>query len=409
MSEITIDNRPKIKYSNKLTDYLYANIIINNELQNRNILAQYSSTQNLPLIGKQEDFEMRVVRFKIPMATVPLFVYNEDKYFISVARGVTRENPADFEVLNQFGTGIPIEKVEVPFISARSPDDNQMPVPYERGIYSIKDFLFMLNTAMRTLWLQVEGPTLASYPYFRYDECCGTFELVMPTETIPAVEGVPQHQQSQFYPQNPTGYRLLLSSPLYTLFSGFSAYKLSFRNGFEGDTDLMYALSVNSFSCKEIAQCDEPYAFNLPDEQSAQFYHCYKQAQSSVYAWLQASRIVVTSSMSVVREAILLGADDNRPERLELLTDFHIEQNNDVGHKEYIYYTDSGTERYMNIKDEGPLRRIDMKIFIEFEQGILVPLYIAPGAECNLKLGFRRKWHNDLYQISDADRHTKGP
>lgn len=406
------DIKPKIPYSNKLTDYLYANISVGNS-GSSNIRAEYSSTQNLPLIGQQEDFEMRVVRFKVPMASVPLFVFRPGRYYVGFGLGVDADAPS---LITDLTTA-----VEVRHTAMHGPDP-QMPTPYQDGIYSIKDFLRDVNRAIREAWLEI-NPGADVYPYIKLDECCKIFELVMPI--FREVGG--NHYESLFYPVDSTGYRLLMSPALYALFEGFCAYKWPFHTGVvavDGTArpELVYGIQVNSISAKDIfappvvpkatppfANEGEPAQFYNDDEQRADFFHCYKQNQSSIYAWLQASRIIITSSMSVVREAILAPDDDNRPERLELLTDFIIEQDNDNSHREYVYYNDTGNERYMNLKDEGPLRRIDMKMFIEFEQGILVPLYIMPGNECSIKLGFRRKWNNDLYQVSDPDRHTKGP
>jgi hypothetical protein len=420
---ITINPQPKIAHSNKLTDFFYANIIINNDNTDKNIEATYTSTQNLPLIGRQEDFEMRVVRFKIPMGTVPLFLYKSNTYYISIGKGVDRADPSLISDV--------VAPIEVQFTQKFQADPN-MPKVYQQGVYAIEDFLREVNDAIGEAWINILAPIVpTSFPYIKLVN--NAFEFVMPLVSNATVGGDLTNVYSEWFPIKQDGYRLLMSAPLYTLFEGFSSYRWSAVTGLvdTGGTsypELQYAITINDYSVKDVFQVPTaPGQYNntgnrvdfyntllqggadVAEQQGVDYFHCYKQGQSSVYAWLQASRILITSSMSVVREAILIAKDDNRPERLELLTDFFIEQNNLVSHREYIYYNDQGNERYMNLKDEGPLRRVDMRVFIEFEQGALIPLFIMPGAEINLKLGFRRKWHNDLYQISDPERHTKGP
>jgi hypothetical protein len=109
--------------------------------------------------------------------------------------------------------------------------------------------------------------------------------------------------------------------------------------------------------------------------------------------------------MALVKEGVLITRNQGNPLRLEVLTDFEIPQDGS-NVREYIYFNDNGNERWHNIKDQGALRRIDMRVQIQFQDLSTLPLVIMPGHEVNVKLGWRRKKANYLLQITDPDRQS---
>lgn len=434
--------------TNKLTEYVYANINVHNDAGNDDIFAKYATTQDLPLIGNQQDFQLRVVRFKIPMSNVPLFLWEENDFSIGIGRMPLGATEYDDEAIE----GVIGQPIFYPANSGRASGPNT-PTEYSRAVYDIQTFLGYVNYALYEIYNAFLGRTIPeeqlNAPYFRLDPCCNIFQLVMPLDNALAPQEVNldydvNPTSSPFYPnQLDGGLKIVMSPKLYELFNGFPAYRRR-EPVFAGISTipLLYTLIIEAPEEKTTIRSIDNGAIppepigrvfrvrqpvtNVPDLQIQQsaYWQCQVQNTSSVYAWQQANKLLITSSMSVVREAQLEAEGDlqesGRPQRLELLADFNIEQSNEAGYKEFVYYNDQGQNRYMNIKDEGALRRIDMQVFIQFSKPVTTndglrqrkpfPLTIRPGAEFGLKLGFKRKDHNDKFQISERDeRHTKGP
>lgn len=435
--------------TNKLTEFVYANINVHNDDDDNDIFAKYSTTQDLPLIGNQQDFQLRVVRFKIPMSNVPLFLWEPDDFAIGIGRMPLGSTEYDDEAIE----GLLSTPILYPSNAGRGSGPNT-PTEYSRAVYDIQTFLNYVNFALYNLYNEFLGRTdpvdQFNAPYFKLDPCCNIFQLVMPLDNALNPQEVNldydiNGTSSPFYPnQLDGGLKMLMSPKLYELFNGFPAYRR--REAIQAGPfgiPLLYMLLIEPPEEKTTIRSKddgvvppEPVgnifrtrnpATNAPDllVQTSAYWQCQVQNTSSVYAWQQANKLLITSSMSVVREAQLEAEDDlqesGRPLRLELLADFNIEQTNDAGYKEFVYYNDQGQNRYMNIKDEGALRRIDMQVFIQFSKPVSTgtngerrripfPLTIRPGSEFGLKLGFKRKDHNDRFQISERDeRHTKGP
>ena len=55
----------------------YYNVLISNK-NNYAIPAEFNETQTIPYLDHAEDYEMTIVRFKVPLYNVPLFTYPND-------------------------------------------------------------------------------------------------------------------------------------------------------------------------------------------------------------------------------------------------------------------------------------------------------------------------------------------
>ena len=439
--------------SNKVTNHVYANISINNVpkpgVPKEPALAEYLVEQNQPILSHQEDFQLRVVRFKIPMSETPLFIYEPDTFYLALA--IVEEDDA-------FPLNDPRRVIHTSILAPREIlHEQQIAVyneakdnirGYKNGVYHVNDFLRQVNVQLRFLWDQAlglpqytdiitgtGGTFVNEYPRLNWSPSQNRFYFELPLR-----RDAGEIYTSMFYPGRydngavpPPGQRqsirIMMSSELYTLFNGFPAFDFGPKGVRSGTTNLFipeltHGLSLEHNRGTTCRQDNVLYGWQnpagLPPGTSPEIsnagvptdnllpypYQCIYQEQTSIFAWQRSSRILLASSMGFVKETAVFNDSDGRPKTFEVLTDFAIQQDSSASPREYIYYNDQGANRYIDTKSTGVLSRIDIKIFIEYDNGFRIPLFISPRQEVNIKLAFDRKDHNTLKQISNAEHHT---
>jgi len=417
--------------SNKVTNHVYSNILISNNT-NDLIRAEYVVNQTQPILSHQEDFQLRLVRFKIPMSAVPMFIFEPERYYLSlaIATEVFVPTPGGLPVPQETHTDV-LPALEVPFYPQLTPYESAKASEpaYRNGVYHINDFLRGVNRVLRVLWDQVKADpayvdiineiTLQDneYPKLNFSTSQNRFFFELPLRR----EAPDDLYSTMFFPGrhdnfpegNRPSIRILMSSDLYSLFNGFPAYDFGPQGVNRSEPNLNYGLSLH-FNRDQCCNCVNRYynegvnAVPGADEQLPYPYQCVYQEQTSVYAWQHASRLLISSSMGFVKETLVSNERNTSgtPDSFEVLTDFALQQDSNTSSREYIYYNDQGGMRYIDTKATGQLNRVDVRILVEFDNGSRIPLYIKPHHEVNLKLAFDRKPHNDIVQISDTQRHT---
>lgn len=400
-----------VRENDKLTSYIYTNIFLNNNSKIA-IAAEYITTQDLPIVPDQQDYQLRIVRLKVPMSTVPLFKFKVGEYFVSFGWTTPNGTPETIEAVTppQPVIFVPSIANDVPLIHLGS--------PYDKAVYNIEDFLAMINTAIGLAWADLVAAPPAwlpvgylndDNPYFIYDCEIGCIHAILPA--VPTDADYP----TPFYPAlcgtGTQGLVLLMSSDLYSFLNGFQSF-------YYGPNGLTTTANVNfpNLNWAMYFNADQSNLVSLPQFGAcpARFVNEVPQTTSSTYAFQQVSRIIMTTNVALVRESVLVKTDNTNinstgsgnPLRLEVLTDFEIPQDA-LSQKQYVYYNGEDNERYHNIKDSGDLRRIDLKVFVQFQDLTIIPLFIAPGHEVNVKLGWRRKFNNIDYQITDTNMYSR--
>lgn len=423
--------------SNKVTNHVYSNILISNNSDDL-IRAEYVVNQTQPILSHQEDFQLRLVRFKIPMSAVPMFIFERERYYLSLAVVTENFDPTPpppgtpYPVPLETHTNV-LAPIEVPFYPQLTPYESakaQEPA-YRDGVYHINDFLRGVNRVLRELWDQaLADPAYQAiintatvqpneYPRLNFSTAQNRFVFELPmrrddTDRYSTMFWAGRHDN--FPEGNRPAIRILMSSDLYSLFNGFPAFDFGPLGVNRTQPRLNYGLSLH-FNREDCCSC--PHRFytrdpdgleSVPDDDNLipYPYQCAYQEQTSVYAWQHASRLLIASSMGFVKETLVSNERNTSgtPDSFEVLTDFALQQDANTSSREYIYYNDQGGMRYIDTKATGVLNRVDVRIFVEFDNGVRIPLYIKPHHEVNLKLAFDRKPHNDIVQISDTQRHT---
>jgi hypothetical protein len=426
--------------SAKITNHVYLNVGISPTGADP-IVASYVTNQTLPILSQQEDFMAEVSRFKVPLAGMPFFFWEEQQYYIGL--GITTVDATQYEQVRN--TDI-LPPSEVPFFPTYDQNINftgSFP-QLEKGVFHINDLVRGVNASLRLLWEQAKGTPAFSglldylnkdeYPELVWSSTDNLFKFHLPLAEYPLADpdgDATAGYVPPFYPawidQDPldisplgqSGLRIFLSSKLYNLLNGFPAYNYGSKGVQDTDTEvffpqLNYGLKVNFDRGQVCTQSNHIYARpqndrTIPpnDDELPYPYFCWNQEQTSIFAWQKSSRILVTTSMGFVKETSVTSRDTNgTPITFELLTDFDIQQDSSVSNREYVYYANQGGDRYIDTKGTGQLNRVDLQIFIEYDNGLAVPLVILPGYEVNMKIQFKRKPHNSLKQVSDTSRYT---
>ena len=414
-----------IRENDRVTSYIYSNILLNNNT-NSAMRAEYINTSDIPIVPDQQDYKMRITRMKIPMSLVPLFRFKHEidpvtnletansVYWLAFGRTDRATEPNEVNNITDIS---PLENVVfVPVLSDGLPPENARRQPYDRAVFNIMDFLDMVNRALFNAWTNMladlDFPEVSAVyvgtqsPSFTYDcehNCIHFISTSANSDQYP----------TPFFPNgcglgdNPVV--LLMSAELYSFFSGFPTWFYG-SNGVQPTSGAPVEPRLNNAL----------YFYANPDNHRTLFLYgdCPErdineipQTTSSVYSFQRVSRIVITTNIALVREGVFI-SDNNQnsgsgnPVRLEVLTDFEIPQEA-ISQKQYIYYFGHDSDRYHNIKDSGDLRRLDMKIFVQWQDLSLTPLLIQPGHEANVKLQWKRKTANFEYQITDTGPMSK--
>jgi hypothetical protein len=103
-------------------DNVYLDVQVVNNNPNEVAIAQYSTTRSSPIITKANDYYLAIARFQIPNNNIPLFLFKEDTYAVTMANGA-----ASSKVYLQY---------------------NAPPGNISRAIYTIQEFLDSLNDAI---------------------------------------------------------------------------------------------------------------------------------------------------------------------------------------------------------------------------------------------------------------------
>lgn len=377
--------------SNYNNDVGYYNVLINNDTDD-NKIAEFQETRQAPVLSNMQDWQLAVVRFKIPAVSIPLFIFEDvedpnnannyiSPYYVGVSVGSNYTNPFIQNVvyLPQFGTSTSTIR------------------PYNRFMYYYTSFLQMINEAIKQLMLTAElvppysglfgglDMNLES-PFFRIDDSNSYIKLILPIETGPKTSPFVYNTNGQYV-------NLHFSKKLFYFLAGFNAKLLQSPPQQYMDYVLMISLPNTYDNLITLKEYD-----TLPDRPALSFYQDY----SCLYLWNTLSRILLTTNIPVEQELIGVKGADGQNYSQTLLTDFEVPPNREGNQRDYIFYF-ADFPRYINFSSNGDLRQMDLRIFFQTRDLQTFPLQIPPTFEASIKLQFKRRKAKELLQYSGED------
>ncbi len=322
-------------------NYIYYNIILTN-VTGKPILASYNEVRAEGIIDNPSQYYLSVVRATIPTDTMPLFNF-EPIYTVTI-----------------------VDNVGIPYMVSLAYLD-LTPSESTKNIYSIQQFLTMVNTALTQAFNNaVVGGNMGgttSAPYMVFD---------------PSTQIISMYVQTDYATDNIGVY---MNCFLYDLFGNFEViqYGYSLANGMDVKFLIQDNRNPNTKAISGFYQLQQEYACTslFYDARSIEF----TTGSIPIRPEYIPGRLNILGSSQV-------GANNSRL----IITDIEFPLGESVINvKPYLQYTAPSLYRLIDMNSTSPLRQIDIQVSYVDELGIYTPLTIAPNDSMTIKLVFVRK------------------
>lgn len=194
-----------------------------------------------------------------------------------------------------------------------------------------------------------------------------------------------------------------MSQNLFYFFSGFPAFFYG-STGLATPADVPLSILPNIVNYRLLLNLNNDNIQVLPafGDYPAGNYNVVFQDYSSIFLWQVLSKILLTTTIPIEGEAVVLKGNQGTPTTQRVLTDFNIQQQLDGIQRQYLFY-DAQFPRWSNIKTPGDLRRIDLRVWVQFANLQTIQLPIPPTFELEVKLMFKRRKAYNLLQYTKKD------
>lgn len=411
----------------------YLNVVINNDSKNTTLVpAIYSQQLTQPYLRKADEWKMSIIRFSLPVDSLPYFTASANTYYISLS----------WRAANYTGA-IPVTS----FSSINS-----------SAVYFINQWLDSVNGVLRTLYQSVitANPSDAMLyaghsPYFQFDSATQLISLVTDAGTwdtgtatfLPGIfcntalsnlfSGIPQrliaynsvsHLDSQFQivkrPNNITVQPLqpfATSNQTYAKNAGsetsFTSTAIPFALPVgavlqDQNSSVLYqnitltaaaasgatALTVAAFVPNFAIAPGDNLAWLPPPLTST------RDEVSSAAAWFNAFSVVVQSRQLPARPenlpaSTLMGASQNAMtntlSQQSIVSDFLFPSEDRISGSTSLIYLPSAQYRYVDLISDGAISFIDLSFYWSDFAGNLTLIQLQPGQTASCKLIFERK------------------
>ncbi len=328
-----------------------SNIYYNLQLENKDyttgvpIQAKFDVNRVDEIIPRAGEYRVTVARFQLP-ANIPLFIFPEEdkyKYYIELTDR-TSTDPANWISVKDY----------VKFTNYCEP------CFYTRGVYYVNHMLRMVNDIFLQLYNQMKliNPSyLPQYPpTITFDPSSQLFTLWAESAYVTFADL----------------YQIRMNDVLYGQFFPGLQSKGDFDDA-NPDID-----STGIVLIVEDQFTNDEEKFGLTFYKSITEFSCLP-------LWNQLERIFLeTDSLPIYSE--ILGTQTDKTK--SVLLDF--EPPNDVANRQFYSFNPS-IYRWVDLKGNEPLTRVDLKIYIEYSGGYSFPLYILVDELASVKLLFTPK------------------
>jgi hypothetical protein len=342
-----------------MTDHVYYDLSFSNTLTTP-VQALLFENRSTPLIKNPNDYHLSVVRFTVPTAYIPIFIWP--------TVGGNLPNNAYFSVTIRY-SGVDYRRflAYAPLNNLSPVDDNYL------FVYSYQQFIDSINDALNVAFIAAGGPATAP-PFMVYDAPTGLFSLV-----------------AQFAYANSIGdYGVFFNAPLFKYFDNFKVI----RNGFNqpNGKDIQFFIenkgnnywngAVNNFN-----NTGTPDSYQMIQE------------YDSLFSWNTArSLLLISNTVPVAQESVNVqsqGQTSTGSNYRRILTDFEFNLQSGIDNntlRSYIQYAPPGEYRLLTLESNQPLFTFDIQFFFLTADQKIYPLYINPNEYVSVKILFRKKY-----------------
>ena len=310
--------------------HIYYNARINAELESRK-QATFSVSRVQPILSKPNDYELAVIRFSLPSTSIPLFVFEDNKYSLSLKIGTNE--------YTNFLSWVPNSAV------------------YDtKYIFIVQDLIDFMNTSLAQAFTDLNAAntiTSTKPPFMSFSSVTNLMTLNVPQSYL--TDGITIYSNEELYLKINTFQDFYYESPS----QGQLNYRIVIQDLFD---------NVATYNATNYFTSTQQYATinALRDLRSIQF---------------------LTSQIPVNRE--LEGAQTNITSNT--LTDFEPIQENTFLGAGLLQFYPQGPLRYIDLLSKHELHTIDLTINWVSKTGIVYPYYLQGEQSATIKLMFRKK------------------
>lgn len=349
-------------------DNTYVNVIISNPIDNSTRtpawkLANYDATFPTPVLQNPRSYYASIVRFSLPIDTVPLTVFP-----LNTAPGQTNANLSNLLIgiqtaggaqFDQFVVYVPPNNIPAPITSTQF-SFTQASSPYY-FLFSIQQLLTMINTALAAAFVAAGSPGGGAAPFYIYTPATQLFSLIVTSAFLGS------------------GAKIYMNAALELYFTSFVF--TTQNNTDTGPFLYFHDLSVLPFGGSSPYQFSEEYV--------------------SVDLWLFARHVFLTTTSIPISTEF---SPANTPasfntnglnNALPIISDYVLAFNNLADISSLVTYVPTAQYRIADLLSNNQINRIQLQFYWLSAAGMQYPIYISPGSSISIKIGFFKK---DLYK-----------
>jgi hypothetical protein len=347
-------NYRQFKYYNMIIDNPIQRLGAGDEVDRLNVMrpAKLNITNSDPILDRPNDYQLSVVRFKIP-SSIPLFIFdtrNLDETVFQIQMAYTFDDGEELTTI--------YENKTIEFQNF-----NESNYPYTYGINYIQHFLTIVNEAISILGdelrdeIETEGIPVPSFnvPIFKYDSDSDLIVL----------------QLDKDFHNNKL--QLRMSKPLHSTF--FQTIPVRINDvidiRFRRIIQLLPVLFIPS-SIDDNIQTGESFISITSEFPIGALFNQIKE--------------IIFESDTIPVGAEYIQSSNNQQRRI--VSDFTPEQ--DIGSRQYYTYSPP-IYRFYDLLATDPMYNMDIQIFISYTTGEVFPLYLQPGEVATIKFMFKKK------------------
>jgi hypothetical protein len=384
--------------SNTNADYAYSNIQIDNRSGDTPIPCSYLPTRNFPLLPEVQDWMLSINRFRVPISSLPLLIFENKKYYIGFSLDSTETNPHWSEVVYN------------PSIVS-----NDTQITNKNYIMDYHQIISMINIALKSAWsLLINDPeggipisvidippilricNESPYLYFNlpsvstFDDSGQIINSSLLFRSTDRPNPVNMHVSEELYELlysfgsivNTSG--LQVTPPINGIFPVLTR-KLQFQVD-EKNIQLIRSYSISELGRPEII---------VPDHYA---YLAYSQF-GGLHSFSTLRTIVLETSTAVKSEAVSNTNIAGTSQMTNILTDFDISPNADGRLGYYVDFNDL-KPRYFNFRKIGELYDVDLSVIAIYKNGQRIQVFVPPREMATIKVQFKRRKAINLLQYT---------
>lgn len=326
--------------------------------------AIYNVTKTLPILDNCSKYFVSVIRFDIPLGTIPLYIFP-----VLANSGLTQESPMIIGITTSVGTDFPVNLIYVPdYSSSLFPPVNQNNPKQQiitefYFVYYYQNMIDSANTALATAFTNAGSPGGGSAPYFYLDPTTDLISLIVSNTFITS------------------GATIFCNEYFVNFFDAFHWYQngLNITNGH--DFTLIFDTTAN---------------FTLPPFTASPTTWKFTQEYLTLNYWNALRKLLITSNnIPIINEFIPINTlEQGVSSSLPVITDFTPAIELAGQQRSVAYYYPQSQYRLIDMISTRPLQSIDLRIFWQDKFNNIYPLLLTVLQSASVKLIFVRK---DLY------------